>query len=141
MANLTVTIKEEVSLNGKEYGGVNSLNLTVTEVDTRIVTITNTEQTIFLFAAAVAAGTFKDAQLEYLRITNLHASATVDLRISDSAQEYFVRIVAGGSFILTEDQLDADNTGDAETMSLAQIDSIKAISSTSTSDIEIFAAS
>ena len=94
-----------------------------------------------MFAAAVAAGTFKDAQLEYLRITNLHASATVDLRISDSAQEYFVRIVAGGSFILTEDQLDADNTGSAETMSLAQIDSIKAISSTSTSDIEIFAAS
>jgi len=141
MANLTVTIKEEVSLNGKEYGGSNTLDLTVTEVDTRIVTITNTEQTILLFAAAVAAGTFKDAQLEYLRITNLHASATVDLRISDSAQEYFVRIVAGGSFILTEDQLDADNTGSAETMSLAQIDSIKAISSTSTSDIEIFAAS
>lgn len=141
MANLTVTIKEEVSLNGKEYGGSNTLDLTVTEVDTRIVTITNTEQTILLFAAAVAAGTFKDAQLEYLRITNLHESATVDLRISDSAQEYFVRIVAGGSFILTEDQLDADNTGDAETMSLAQIDSIKAISSTSTSDIEIFAAS
>lgn len=141
MANLTVTIKEEVSLNGKEYGGSNTLDVTVTEVDTRIVTITNTEQTILLFAAAVAAGTFKDAQLEYLRITNLHASATVDLRISDSAQEYFVRIVAGGSFILTEDQLDADNTGSAETMSLAQIDSIKAISSTSTSDIEIFAAS
>tara|TARA_R100000951_G_scaffold111493_2_gene110587 strand:- start:1285 stop:1710 length:426 start_codon:yes stop_codon:yes gene_type:complete len=141
MANLTVTIKEEVSLNGKEYGGVNTLDLTVTEVDTRIVTITNTEQTILLFDAAVAAGTFKDAQLEYLRITNLHESATVDLRISDSAQEYFVRVVAGGSFILTEDQLDADNTGSAETMSLAQIDSIKAISSTSTSDIEIFAAS
>jgi len=141
MANLTVTIKEEVSLNGKEYGGSNTLDLTVTEVDTRVVTITNTEQTILLFAAAVAAGTFKDAQLEYLRITNLHISATVDLRISDAAQEYFVRIVAGGSFILTEDQIDADNTGDAETMSLAQIDSIKAVSSTSASEIEIFAAS
>lgn len=141
MANLTVTIKEELSLNGKEYGGSNSLELTVTEVDSRVLTITNVEQTVLLFDAAVAAGTFKDAQLEYLRITNLHETATVDLRISDSAQEYFVRIVAGGSFILTEDQLDADNTGSAETMALAQIDSIKAKSSTSTSDIEVFSAS
>ena len=141
MANLTVTIKEELSLNGKEYGGSNSLDLTVTEVDSRIITITSIEQTVLLFAAAVAAGTFKDAQLEYLRITNLHPTATVDLRISDAAQEYFVRIVAGGSFILTEDQLDADNTGSAETMALAQIDSIKATSSVGASDIEIFSAS
>ena len=141
MANLTVTIKEELSLNGKEYGGSNSLDLTVTEVDSRIITITSIEQTVLLFAAAVAAGTFKDAQLEYLRITNLHTTATVDLRISDAAQEYFVRIVAGGSFILTEDQLDADNTGSAETMALAQIDSIKATSSVGASDIEIFSAS
>tara|TARA_R110000850_G_scaffold73559_2_gene161388 strand:- start:265 stop:690 length:426 start_codon:yes stop_codon:yes gene_type:complete len=141
MANLTVTIKEELSLNGKEYGGSNSLDLTVTEVDSRVLTITSAEQTVLLFAAAVAAGTFKDAQLEYLRITNLHTTATVDLRISDAAQEYFVRIVAGGSFILTEDQLDADNTGSAETMALAQIDSIKATSSVGASDIEIFSAS
>ena len=141
MANLTVTIKEELSLNGKEYGGSNSLDLTVTEVDSRVLTITSAEQTVLLFAAAVAAGTFKDAQLEYLRITNLHETATVDLRISDAAQEYFVRIVAGGSFILTEDQLDADNTGSAETMALAQIDSIKATSSVGASDIEIFSAS
>jgi hypothetical protein len=141
MANLTVTIKEELSLNGKEYGGSNSLDLTVTEVDSRIIAITNTEQTVLLFAAAVAAGTFKDNELEYLRITNLSLTATVDLRISDAAQEYFVRIVAGGSFILTEDKLDADNTGSAEVMSLSQIDSIKATSSVVASDIEIFSAS
>ena len=141
MANLTVTIKEELSLNGKEYGGSNSLDVTVTEVDSRVLTITDNEQTILLFAAAVAAGTFKDAQLKYLRITNLHTTATVDLRISDSAQEYFVRIVSGGSFILTADQLDANNTGNTEVISLAQIDSIKAESSTSLSDIEIFSAS
>ena len=141
MANLTVTIKEELSLNGKEYGGSNTLDLTVTEVDSRVVTITSTEQTVLLFASAVAAGTFKDAQLEYLRITHLGESGTVDLRISDSAQEYFVRLVAGGSFILTEDQLDADATGSAEAMSLSQIDSIKAVSSIASTDIEIFSAS
>ena len=43
MANLTVTIKEELSLNGKEYGGSNSLDLTVTEVDSRVLTITSAE--------------------------------------------------------------------------------------------------
>ena len=141
MATLTVTIKEELTLNGNEYNRLRSTDYTVTEVDSRIITITSTEQTVLLFGAAVAAGTFKDAQLEYLRITNLDDTATVDLRISDSAQEYFIRINPGSSFILTEDKLDADATGSAETMSLVQIDSIKADSSTSASDIEIFAAS
>ena len=56
MANLTVTIKEEVSLNGKEYGGSNTLDVTVTEVDTRIVTITNTEQTILFVCCSCSCG-------------------------------------------------------------------------------------
>jgi len=140
MATLTVTIQEQLTLNGKERGNVNTATFTVTEVDHRIIKITSTEQSILLFAAAVAAGTFKDGALEYLRITNLDGSANVDLRIRDAAQEYFVRIIPGGSFILTEDKLDADATGNDETLSLSQIDSIKAVSSLSTSDIEIFIA-
>ena len=52
-----------------------------------------------------------------------------------------VQVDAEGSFILTDDKLDADATGSDETTSLVQIDSIKAISGTSSSLIEIFAAS
>jgi|TARA_R100001163_G_C5040810_1_gene178997 hypothetical protein len=141
MATLTVTIQEELVLNGQNVGCTNIANYTVSEVYHRIVTITNTEKSILLFGAAVEGGTIKDAQLDYLRITNLDSSATVDLRIRNASEEFMVRVNAGSSFILTEDKLDADATGSDEVISLAQIDSIKAVSSTSTSSIEIYAGS
>tara|TARA_R110000824_G_scaffold101998_6_gene242084 strand:- start:191 stop:619 length:429 start_codon:yes stop_codon:yes gene_type:complete len=141
MATLTVTIKEELILNGQDVGCTNIVNYSVTEVYHRIVTITNTEKSILLFGAAVEGGTIKDAQLDYLRITNLDSSANIKLRIRNASEEFMVQVEPLGSFILTEDKLDADATGSDETISLAQIDSIKAISGTSTSSVEIYAAS
>jgi hypothetical protein len=139
MATLTVSIQEELVLNGKDRGSSYVTTFNATEVDSRIVTITNTEKSILLFGSTIEAGTIKDATLTYLRITNLDASTTVDLRIRDAAQEFMIRLNAGGSFILTEDKLDADATGSDETITLSQIDSIKAISGASTSSLEIFA--
>ena len=48
-------------------------------------------------------------------------------------------LLSGHVTVLTEDKLDADATGSDETISLSQIDSIKAISGASTSSLEIFA--
>tara|TARA_Y100001973_G_C5143860_1_gene304345 strand:- start:412 stop:840 length:429 start_codon:yes stop_codon:yes gene_type:complete len=141
MATLTVTIKEELILNGKDVGCTNVATYGATEVYHRIATITNTEKSILLFGAAVEGGTIKDAQLDYLRITNLDSSANIKLRIRNASEEFMVQVDPLGSFILTEDKLDADATGSDETISLAQIDSIKAVSGTSSSLIEIFAAS
>ena len=141
MATLTVTIKEELILNGQDVGCTNIVNYSVTEVYHRIVTITNTEKSILLFGAAVEGGTIKDAQLDYLRITNLDSGFAIKLRIRNASEEFMVQVEPLGSFILTEDKLDADATGSDETISLAQIDSIKAISGTSTSSVEIYAAS
>ena len=141
MATLTVTIKEELILNGKDVGCTNVATYGATEVYHRIVTITNTEKSILLFGAAVEGGTIKDAQLDYLRITNLDSSNPIQLRIRNASEEFMVQVDAEGSFILTDDKLDADATGSDETTALVQIDSIKAISGTSSSLIEIFAAS
>ena len=141
MATLTVTIKEELVLNGKDVGCTNIHTYGATEVYHRVVTITNTEKTILLFGAAVEGGTIKDATLDYLRITNLDTSNAMHLRIRDAAQEFMIQVDAGSSFILTEDKLDADATGSDETMALSQIDSIKAVAVASTQSIEIFAAS
>jgi hypothetical protein len=141
MATLTVTIKEELVLNGKDVGCTNIHTYAATEVYHRVVTITNTEKTILLFGAAVEGGTIKDATLDYLRITNLDTSNAMHLRIRDAAQEFIIQVDAGSSFILTEDKLDADATGSDETIALAQIDSIKAVAVASTQSIEIFAAS
>ena len=66
MAILTVSIKEELSLNGTDYGSEYVMSETVTQVYKRIITCTTTEQSILLFAAADAAGTLKDATAEYV---------------------------------------------------------------------------
>tara|TARA_R110000744_G_scaffold73544_1_gene147217 strand:+ start:988 stop:1419 length:432 start_codon:yes stop_codon:yes gene_type:complete len=143
MATLSVVIKEELSLNGEEYGNINTAEYTVNEVYSRVVTLPGTaEATVLLFNSSVAAGSLKNTELMYLRITNLSATLAVVLRIADAAQEYFVHLEPNSSYLLSEDKLDADATGSAETVSLAQITNIKAKSGGGGSaQIEIFAAS
>tara|TARA_R100001082_G_C4297612_1_gene130934 strand:- start:102 stop:536 length:435 start_codon:yes stop_codon:yes gene_type:complete len=142
MAILTVSIQEEVTIEGKNFNVTNTHEFAADEVIHRIVDLTATETSLVLFDTIDAAGTIKDAQLSYLRITNLHTSDAITLRIGNASEEYGVRVVAGGSYILTLDKMDAhDNiaaSGEA-TLSLAQIDSIKGASSGSTVQVEIFA--
>jgi hypothetical protein len=145
MATLSVVIKEELSLNGEEYGNVNTAEYTVDEVYSRVVTLPGTDEaTVLLFSAAVAAGSLKNTELKYLRITNLHATLTVVLRVSDAAQEYFVHLEPNSSYLLSEDKLDANDNVAAggATVSLAQITTIKAkCGGAGSASLEIFAAS
>ena len=145
MASLTVTKKEEVTINGKDRGNTNSVTIdNVTETFNRVLTITNTEQTVLQFQASRPSGAaFVDASLQYLRITNLDGSNTVDLRIQDTAntKEYFVRLGSTESYLLFNDKIDANGAND-EAISISQIEKISADatgSSGETADIEIFA--
>ena len=97
MATLTVTIQEDLILNGNDRSNTNTATFACNELDHRIVTITNAEKSILLFDSANEAGTIKDTKLEYLRITNLDGSATVNLRVRDDAQEFMIQLKAGGS--------------------------------------------
>lgn len=144
MATLTVTIEEELTINGKERGNKNTIAInSVTETFNRVLTVDNTEQTILQFQATrPAGGAFTDASMQYLRITNLDASNTVDLRIQDTAntKEYFVRIGASESFVLFNDKIDADATAGTG-IALTQIELISAEATGTggeTADIEIF---
>ena len=140
--SLTVTIQEDLILNGNDRSNTNTATFSCNELDHRIVTITNAEKSILLFDSANEAGTIKDTKLEYLRITNLDSTDTVNLRVRDDAQEFMIQLRPQGSFLLTEDKLDADATGSEETISLAQINKISAVSSDgSGSLLEIYAAS
>ena len=144
MATLTVTIEEELTINGKDRGSKNTIAISsVTETFNRVLTVDNTEQTILQFQATrPAGGAFTDATMQYLRITNLAAANTVDLRIQDTAntKEYFVRIGASESFILFNDKIDADATAGTG-IALTQIELISAEATGTggqTADIEIF---
>ena len=140
---LSVTISEELILDGNDRSNTHTATFTVNELDHRVLTIYNTEKSILLFDTANEAGTIEDGNLAYLRITNLDISDTVTLRIRDAAQEFMVRLKAGGSFILTEDKLDADEAGiEATPIVLSQINKISAVSSdASGSKLEVYAAS
>tara|TARA_R110000751_G_scaffold6230_3_gene26810 strand:- start:1048 stop:1473 length:426 start_codon:yes stop_codon:yes gene_type:complete len=140
MADLVVTISESVSINNKDHGSTNVETIgSVSQIDHRIVTATTTEQTIVLFDSAAAAGTFVDASVKYLRITNLDGTNFAILRILGNSEEYFVKIEAGDSFILGNSLMDANATG-SQSVSLANIDSIKADADSASVSLEIFIA-
>ena len=74
MATLSVTHTESLTLNGQEFGGTNILSVTgINNVDKRIVTVPTSEVTLVSFSTAIAAGTFNEANVRYIRITNKDA--------------------------------------------------------------------
>jgi len=145
MATLKVTIQEEITINGKDRGNKNTIEITsVSEVFNRVFTVTNTEQNILDFAANASGGALEDTTMQYLRVTNLDSTNEVDLRIQDTAntKEYFVQIAPSESFVLFNDKMDCDSAAVDTTISLSQIDFISADApgtSGETADIEIFA--
>ena len=140
MATLNVTITEDLTLSGQTIGSSNTASYSVTSVDHRIITCTVTEQTVLLFNSADAAGTIKDATLKYLRLTNLDASNFIVIRVKGNSEEYFQKVPAGSSFLLTDSQMDANATG-GQSLSLANIDEISIDADSASVDVEVYAAS
>ena len=144
-ANLKVTIKETIELNGKDRGSTNTLTVgSINEVDNRIVTIPSGSQTtLFNLSNNPSAGTFTSSSLKYARITNKDDSNHVRLRVSSSLNAMDFKIEAGKSFLLSNssvtgstDGLDLNSTFD-----YGEIKSLKAEPSGSDIDVELFLAS
>ena len=147
MATLTVTLTESVALGdgSSERGTTNVQTVDVNEVDNRIMDVTTAFTEIIKFAGTAAAGTFKDASVKYLRITNIDTSgAEITLRVQMTDSQYFVKIESEDHFILGNTVMDAHEDGDTAlttSPTFAAIDSIAAKSSSGTIQIEIFVAS
>ena len=141
MATLTVTIKEELILNGAEHGSENVISISsVTESLHRIIDIpTATETTLVEYGSATGGSTFIDDTTQYLRITTIDTTNFVTLRVLGTSEEYFVKIPAEGSFMLFNDEMDANATG-SQAVSLADIESIKAKADTAAVQLEVFVA-
>ena len=141
MATLTVTIKEELILNGAEHGSENVISISsVTESLHRIIDVPNaTETTLVEYGSATGGSTFIDNSTQYLRITNLDDTNFATLRVLGTSEEYFVRLDAGGSFMLFNDEMDANATG-SQAVALGNIESIKAQADTAEVQLEVFVA-
>ena len=151
---LKVKIIEEIKLNGKDQGGVTTLNIpSINEISKRILTITTAESTIATFSTAVAsAGHYVAADVRYIRFTNLMASGdnfiTLTFRNQDN-DEVAIKLDAGQSFIWNGDNSngmtavfnatqDADSASDTAFGSLTNI---QADANTGSCDLEMFIAS
>jgi len=138
MAVLTVTITEAITLNGVDRGATNTLTSAATEVDHRILDITTSYIEYIRFGATNGAGQYKDSTVNYVRITNLDASADITLRLRSDAHTVYVKVEPKGSYVFTNQTVDAYNditTSDT----LTNLDSI-AVKTSVASQIEMFIA-
>jgi len=110
--NLTVTITEQYTLNGVSYG--NTMNKTYTdngEVYQRIMAIPYSAEDAFTdiinFGAADDAGQADIDNYKYFRIKNLDDTNFLTLRVTGTADSFFVKIKAGETFLLMDNEIDA----------------------------------
>ena len=103
MADLTVTLTEDISVNNHQYGGTKNFTITgINEVYRRKVTCPNGHSTtIATFAADVkaAANAIAVGDAKYIRVTNIDTAA-VELAIVGAATLYQVTLSAGQTHVL-----------------------------------------
>ena len=147
-ATMTVTITESINLNGTNQGATNTLSLaSIAEVSKRIVNVPASEVEVVAMSTAVAAGTFVESTVKYIRLTNLDDTNHITLTFKDEdATEFAVLLDKGQSFIYNGDiSAGVVNTmhagGSALTVSLNDLVNITALADTAACDMEILVAS
>ena len=147
-ATLTVTLTEQVVLNGQEKGATNSLTVSdVTEVSQRIINVPASEVIILAMGAAVAAGQFVESTIRYIRITNKDDTNHVTLVFrSESGDECVHKLDYGQSFIYAGDNsggvVDTHDANDGAigSITLDDLVDITATAHTAACDLELFVA-
>jgi len=161
MAVLTVTIKEELTLNGSNRGSENITSIgSVTQSFNRIVTLPNDGSvTVAAFKDTVETdiiaginGAIDDGDAKYIRLTNLDAdnSVTLSLQIaadgtSAAVDSASVLLFPGKSFILggSADSIAVDSAAATPITALVHLESIiaKNNAASDTTQLEVFIAS
>ena len=147
-STLTLTIIENLELNGVEQGGTNTIEFSgINESDRRIVSIPHdSETTLYNLSSAIAAGTFAFSTTKYIRVTNKDDSNFITLRLTNSdSDEVIFKLDAGQTHIINGDLTNGmtaviDAESGAAGSTLGQLSSLKAQADTATVDLEIFAA-
>ena len=124
-APLNVTIREQITMNGTDYGSVTRYSVSsISEISRRIVTTNGTgSTTIIRFQPSASAGQFINTDVRYLRITNLDNANYATLRFRGaSATDYSFRLDPTGSHLLMTTQ--ASGSSNAGVTSYADISGI-----------------
>ena len=151
-ATLTVTVAEDITLNGIQQGASNTKTFaSINEISKRIVTVTTTEATIATFhASAIGAAQFLEANVRYMRFTNLDDTNFITLTFTnENNDEVAIKLDAGQSFIWNGDNsggvvdvFNATDNADANSdVALGDLSTIQADANTASCDLEMFVAS
>ena len=151
-ATLTVTVSEDITLNGIQQGASNTKTFaSINEISKRIVTVTTTEATIATFhASAIGAAQFLEANVRYMRFTNLDDTNFITLTFTnENNDEVAIKLDAGQSFIWNGDNsggvvdvFNATENADANSdVALGDLTTIQADANTASCDLEMFVAS
>ena len=150
MATLTVTHTEDITLNGQQFGATNIFTATgINEVDKSIITCTTDKVEILGFiASGVAKGSFIEANVRYMRFTNLDVTNHIVLFFTnESSDEVAIKLDKGQTFIWNPDtaggvvdNMDANSGGAASSGQLADITKVQMQSDTASVDVEMFVA-
>tara|TARA_R100000700_G_scaffold2959_1_gene5818 strand:- start:3554 stop:4003 length:450 start_codon:yes stop_codon:yes gene_type:complete len=106
MADLTATVTESVTLNGAVRGSTNTVTVSnIVDVFERILTAAHSNTTtiaVFGSTPHASAGALDLENAKYIRITNIDASAVIDLAIVTENTNYQVVLTAGCSHLLCQ---------------------------------------
>ena len=156
MGVLTVSIKEELTLNGAQQGGINTLNIaSINQSYKRIVTCpASADTTIASFEATTATTAGKPSfdidDVKYLRVTNLDDTNSVNLSLQISTAENgtadsscTVLLEAGRSFIsgTVHDGIAVDDDQKNIVTSLTDLESLLVDPGSNSVKVEVFIAS
>ena len=161
MADLIVTIREELTLNGDNHGAKNTLTISdIDEVFRRILTCpANNETTIARFRSSVGnvsgTATYDSAldvqDVKYVRVTNLDSSNSLTLSLqvevgeddSGADTSASVLVEAGKSFILgsPHDGINLSDTNANLVTDLVDLDSLVVQPGSNAVNVEVYIAS
>jgi len=151
MPTLTSKITESITLDSGTMDSTHTRSIaSISEVFKQIVTCTTDRNELF---AAIASGTdrgsFLEADIRYIRITNLDSTNHVVLFFkNESNDEFAVKLDIGQSFIYNADvsggvvdTFDANSAGAASSGQLADLTNVYAQADQASCNLEIFIAS
>lgn len=137
-ATLTVTVKESLTLNGRDLGTTNTQSISsIAEASTRILTVPTSEVTLVEFGASVGSGTFVRADSKYIRITNLDNTNFVRIRVADTSGHTFDVPLTAGSSMMVPTQLSV-TTNQSAFSAFSNVDVVQAQADTASVDVELF---
>jgi len=141
-ATLTLTVSEDVKLNGNQVGAKVVQTITdINEASRRILSVPTYETEILALSGTAGAGTYVTGDLQYIRISNLDDTNFIRISFtSGAANRYDVKLPAKRTAMFTSPSISGSAGGDAFG-SFANFDSLKASADTAAVDIELFVAS